>query len=141
MFHSGSDSWLISVRLKGSHGIVWFALLCVLCAGLSAWINRQQAAAATQSNRQLVLRQREEPDLHRFFEPQNFVEMLAASRWATPFFATITVNTTADTVAADGFCSLREAIQAANTNASVNECSAGAAGMDTIQFALGAGTP
>jgi CSLREA domain-containing protein len=51
------------------------------------------------------------------------------------------VNTTADTVAADGFCSLREAIQAANTNLAVNECPAGLAGFDTIEFNLGTGTP
>ncbi len=60
---------------------------------------------------------------------------------ARSVFATITVNTIADTVAADGFCSLREAIQAANTNAAVNECPAGAPGLDTIQFNLGVGTP
>jgi CSLREA domain-containing protein len=48
--------------------------------------------------------------------------------------ATITVTTTADTAAADGFCSLREAIQAANTNAAVNDCGAGASGSDTIAF-------
>ncbi len=60
---------------------------------------------------------------------------------ARTLFTTITVNTTADTVAADGFCSLREAIQAANTNLAVNECPAGMAGLDTIEFNLGAGTP
>jgi uncharacterized protein (TIGR03437 family) len=60
---------------------------------------------------------------------------------AKPLFATITVNTTADTVAADGACSLREAMQAANTNLAVNECPAGAAGLDTIEFNLGTGTP
>ncbi|NOT60030.1 MAG: CSLREA domain-containing protein, partial [Acidobacteria bacterium] len=53
----------------------------------------------------------------------------------------ITVNTTADTVAADGFCSLREAIQAANTNTAVNECPAGTVGMTTIEFNVGTGTP
>ena len=60
---------------------------------------------------------------------------------ASAMFATITVTTTADTVAADGQCSLREAIQAANTNTAVNECAAGAAGLDTIQFNIGVGTP
>ncbi|HMZ20039.1 MAG TPA: choice-of-anchor Q domain-containing protein, partial [Blastocatellia bacterium] len=55
--------------------------------------------------------------------------------------APITVNTTADTVAADGFCSLREAIQAANTNTAVNECAPGVAGLDNIIFDLGTGTP
>ena len=59
--------------------------------------------------------------------------------------AIITVNTTADTVANDGFCSLREAIIAANTNtasgALAGECAAGQAGQDTIQFSIGSGTP
>ncbi len=55
--------------------------------------------------------------------------------------ATIVVTTAADTVAVDGGCSLREAIQAANTNTAVNECPAGLAGLDTIYFAIGAGTP
>jgi CSLREA domain-containing protein len=59
----------------------------------------------------------------------------------TIYASTIVVNTTADTVAADGFCSLREAIQAANTNAAVNECLAGTPGLTTINFDLGAGTP
>src|SRR5262245_50999582 len=45
------------------------------------------------------------------------------------------VTTTADTVAVDGDCSLREAIQAANTDAAVNECVAGS-GADTITFAV-----
>ena len=58
--------------------------------------------------------------------------------------ATITVNSTADTAANDGVCTLREAITAANTNtasgAAAGECAAGAAGLDTIAFAIpGAG--
>ena len=58
--------------------------------------------------------------------------------------ATITVNSTADTTANDGACTLREAIIAANTNtasgAAAGECVAGAAGLDTIAFNIaGAG--
>ena len=60
--------------------------------------------------------------------------------------ATITVNSTADTVANDGVCTLREAIIAANTNtpsgAMAGECAAGqpAPTVDTIAFAIpGAG--
>jgi CSLREA domain-containing protein len=60
--------------------------------------------------------------------------------------ATITVNGIADTIADDGVCTLREAIIAANTNASsgvmAGECAAGAASpaVDTIVFAIaGAG--
>jgi len=53
----------------------------------------------------------------------------------------IVVNTTTDAVAADGFCSLAEAIQAANTNAQINECNAGVPGLDNIVFNVGAGTP
>jgi CSLREA domain-containing protein len=56
-------------------------------------------------------------------------------------FATITVNTTADDNVVNGNCTLREAIIAANTNAAVDACTAGAAGLDTIQFNIGAGTP
>ena len=41
--------------------------------------------------------------------------------------ATITVGTTADAITDDGSCSLREAIIAANTNASVDNCPAGSA--------------
>jgi CSLREA domain-containing protein len=58
--------------------------------------------------------------------------------------ATITVNSVADTTANDGACTLREAIIAANMNtasgAAAGECAAGAAGSDTINFAIpGAG--
>ncbi len=53
---------------------------------------------------------------------------------------TITVNSTADVVADDGQCTLREAITAANTNtasgATAGECAAGSAGLDTIAFAI-----
>ena len=53
--------------------------------------------------------------------------------------ATITVNSTADTAANDGVCTLREAITAANTNIAsgvlAGECIAGsAAGVDDIVF-------
>ena len=51
---------------------------------------------------------------------------------------TITVTSAADTAADDGVCTLREAIVAANTNtasgATLGECVAGAAGLDTINF-------
>ncbi|NOT60925.1 MAG: CSLREA domain-containing protein, partial [Acidobacteria bacterium] len=60
---------------------------------------------------------------------------------AAALFATITVNTTADENNVGAACSLREAIVAANTNAAFGGCTAGAAGLDTIQFNLGAGTP
>ncbi|HLB26495.1 MAG TPA: CSLREA domain-containing protein, partial [Dehalococcoidia bacterium] len=47
--------------------------------------------------------------------------------------ATITVTTTADELNADGDCSLREAIQAANTDTAVDACRAGS-GADTIRL-------
>jgi CSLREA domain-containing protein len=50
--------------------------------------------------------------------------------------ATIGVNTTADVVADDGLCSLREAITAANTDTAVTGCSAGS-GADVIQIPAG----
>ena len=49
---------------------------------------------------------------------------------------TITVNTTADELNSDGDCSLREAIQAANTDAAVDACPAGS-GDDTITLPAG----
>ncbi len=62
-------------------------------------------------------------------------------------FATITVTGTADNanvalLNGNGTCDLREAIEASNTDAAVGECVAsGMFGLDTIQFALGSGTP
>jgi CSLREA domain-containing protein len=50
--------------------------------------------------------------------------------------ATITVNTTDDELNSDGDCSLREAIQAANTDAAVDACTAGS-GADTIDVPAG----
>jgi CSLREA domain-containing protein len=50
--------------------------------------------------------------------------------------ATITVNTTDDELNSDGNCSLREAIQAANTDTAVDACSAGS-GADTINVPVG----
>ena len=49
---------------------------------------------------------------------------------------TITVTTTVDEVAITGNCSLREAVIAANTDAAVDACAAGA-GADTIAIPLG----
>jgi CSLREA domain-containing protein len=50
--------------------------------------------------------------------------------------ATITVNTTDDELNTDGDCSLREAIQAANTDTAVDGCTAGS-GVDTISLPTG----
>ncbi|WP_298981118.1 CSLREA domain-containing protein, partial [uncultured Caldilinea sp.] len=67
-----------------------------------------------------------------------FVGLPAPKAYAA---ALIIVNTTADELNSDGDCSLREAIQAANTNARVDACTAGS-GDDTIVFDpnLGAAT-
>jgi CSLREA domain-containing protein len=50
--------------------------------------------------------------------------------------ATITVTTTADELNSDGDCSLREAIQAANTDTAIDACTAGSAA-DTIVVPAG----
>src|SRR5687767_3174871 len=52
---------------------------------------------------------------------------------------TISVTTTNDELNADGDCSLREAIQAANADAGVDDCAAGS-GADTIALPAGAYT-
>jgi CSLREA domain-containing protein len=56
--------------------------------------------------------------------------------------ANISVNSAADAAlpANDGNCTLREAIQAANTNIAVDSCPAGTSEPDTIQFNAGLGT-
>lgn len=50
------------------------------------------------------------------------------------YAAALTVNTVDDELNSDGDCSLREAVQAANTDAAVDGCAAGS-GVDTITFA------
>lgn len=50
--------------------------------------------------------------------------------------ASILVNTTSDELNSDGDCSLREAVQAANTDQPVDGC-AGGAGLDTITLQIG----
>ena len=64
------------------------------------------------------------------------VALLFASPLAPVEAAAITVNTTADELNSDGDCSLREAIQAANTDAAVDACAAGS-GDDTITLPAG----
>src|SRR5437899_746823 len=63
---------------------------------------------------------------------------LALGCFASPaaYAATILVTTTADELNADGDCSLRDAIQAANTDAAVDTCPAGS-GADTIVVPAG----
>ncbi|HEY65776.1 MAG TPA: CSLREA domain-containing protein [Caldilineae bacterium] len=59
--------------------------------------------------------------------------------WVTPpvvYAATITVNTTDDELTNDGDCSLREAIQAANTDSQVDNCGPGS-GDDEIILPAG----
>ena len=68
---------------------------------------------------------------------RNFLQILALALTLTIVVvslhpakaATITVNTTADELNDDEDCSLREAIQAANTNTDVGACPAGGVGV------------
>ena len=54
--------------------------------------------------------------------------------------ATITVTTLVDELNADGDCSLREAVRAANTNLAVDDCDAGQGDQtDTITVPAGRG--
>ena len=53
--------------------------------------------------------------------------------------AVLTVTGTGDTIAVDGFVTLREAITAANTNAPSGDSPAGDPGLDSIHFNIGAG--
>jgi CSLREA domain-containing protein len=62
--------------------------------------------------------------------------LLHASAVSIAHDATIMVNTTADELNADGDCSLREAVRAANLDSPVDGCPAGG-GADTIALAQG----
>ncbi len=62
---------------------------------------------------------------------------LAAPAPRVAHAATINVTTTDDELNADEDCSLREAIEAANTDAVVDACTAGSSGMDTIYLPAG----
>jgi len=64
------------------------------------------------------------------------VALLFLAQGPAAHAANITVNTTDDELNADGDCSLREAIQAANTDAVVDACAAGS-GADTIDVPAG----
>jgi len=85
-------------------------------------------------------------DLTRAFRPSDLWGLMAEGGRVTfamrSLFNTITVNTTANTDALDGFCSLHEAIQATNIvgGGAFNECVSGP-GLNTIVFAIGTGTP
>ena len=74
------------------------------------------------------------------------LDILGAYQWLlsggfTPQSVTpIIVNTTADTIAADGLCTLREAVIAANSDGAFGGCVAGA-GADTILFAPALSSP
>src|SRR5262245_32610981 len=57
--------------------------------------------------------------------------------WSVAHATTYVVTTTTDELNTDGDCSLREAVQAANTNAAVDNCPAGGA---TDEIVLAAGT-
>lgn len=57
--------------------------------------------------------------------------LILVARGQPAYAAPITVNTTADDLNTNGNCSLREAIQAASTDAAVDACPAGS-GADTI---------
>src|SRR5215211_1665618 len=63
--------------------------------------------------------------------------VLAALPVTSAHAASITVNTTTDTVANDAFCSLREAIIAANTNTTFNGCVYSGAGPDDTITLIG----
>lgn len=71
--------------------------------------------------------------------PFRFLLPVLLSWSAASVAATITVNSTADSHAADGACTLREALNAANLNAMVNgDCAAGSPApvVDVIAFAI-----
>lgn len=70
---------------------------------------------------------------------KGFTSLIISLMWlllvTTGHTAIITVNTLSSAIVFDGYCSLPEAITAANTNNVYRECLPGEIGMDIIQFA------
>lgn len=74
--------------------------------------------------------------LHRFLAALLAAALIWAGLPVRPAYAAgYVVNSLADTIAADGVCTLREAIEAANNTAS-NDCGAASAAADTITFSV-----
>lgn len=69
------------------------------------------------------------------------VQLAFPKRPSAAAFNTITVNSLLDDAPNSGNCTLREAIEAANTNAVVDACTAGSSGLDMIVFNVGSGVP
>ncbi len=82
--------------------------------------------------------------LRQILRRPSIVLALVLSYWAAAGAATITVNSTADVVADDGWCTLREAATAINTQtpsgALPGECAAGDGADDLVLFALAPGS-
>jgi len=66
-----------------------------------------------------------------------FVAVIALAAPTGAWAADIVVTTTEDSLDVDGLCSLREAVIAANTNATADSCPAGDPGGDQIQLTPG----
>src|SRR5262245_21486701 len=78
---------------------------------------------------------------HRMQTVITCVTLTIALALAAPGFAAIiTVTSTGDSLAVDGFVTLREALCAANTNAPCGDAPAGDSGLDEIRFNI-AGAP
>ena len=77
--------------------------------------------------------------------PPKRLDGKAATRWILLWLISICATSHANMITVDdgrsgsfaGACTLQDAVAAANTNAAVNGCAAGAAGLDTIVFAAG----
>ncbi|RPJ50234.1 MAG: CSLREA domain-containing protein, partial [Chloroflexi bacterium] len=63
----------------------------------------------------------------------------SARQEPAPRYRTITVTTTKDDITKNGNCTLREAVQAANTNKTVDKCPAGSSSSTDV-IKLGRGT-
>ena len=75
----------------------------------------------------------------RLSTTMRFATLLVLLALATPIHAqtVITVTAASDDLIANGNCTLREAVQAANTNSAVDACPAGGTGVDQIVLSAG----
>lgn len=131
-----------SSLFASSRPLIAVAVLLTCTLAAPVW----RSGGAAQTNMPVTMRLARNTLLNFFdFRTGHGLNWLHSSALMPAVFNTITVTGTADgslaSLAGNGTCDLREAIQAANTNTAVGECTAGTAGVDTIQFNLGTGTP
>src|SRR5436190_2000822 len=117
----------ISRRTLTLFGFVVVLLSSIVYFGPTGWAEKREE--------QLTAEILSPPTLNDY-GPTSFLSTIVFPSWLLTPLSTITVNSTSQSPGVIGDCTLGEAIQAANTDAAVDGCSAGS-GTDTIILPAG----